>query len=586
MSRVCIRDGRFHFCTVVVATAFLVLLGRLFFLHVLVAEEFASEALSSRSRIVKVEARRGNVLDREGNLLAGTHTRISLGIDPHTFDPEDRDQLAVLAGILKLPLEEVREKAFNLYRKTSTGKTVPVRWEKLAEIDEDLYSTVEKLDIPGVYGNRKFERYYPGKEMAAHLLGYLNKDNTPVMGIERSYDFYLKGQPGWREIEVDGDRQELPAYRQREVSPTDGMHVQLTLDLYVQSMIEDAIKELVANYNPEGATIIVSHAESGEILGLGNYPEFDPNEFWEYPLENQRNRAVTDVFEPGSTFKIIPVAGALEDGLVTPQTQFDCDKSAVEYRGRLVSLPQDHKDLGEIPVYEIVAQSSNRGAAQIGMALGGERLYEYSHQFGFGRKTEWLLGGEVSGTLHKVKNWDGLTISRLPTGYAVNATPLQVHLAMSTIARGGKWQPPKLIQRILNERGEPVLNFSEREKRRVVSEDTAQTVAKMLTGVVSQDGTARRAELPGYQVAGKTGTSRKIIAGQYSRQHHFSSFSGFFPASDPEVVITVVVDDAKLTGPAYGGMVAAPVFRRIGERLIPHLAIQKPQEFKPIIVSN
>ncbi|MFO7725042.1 MAG: penicillin-binding protein 2 [Oceanipulchritudo sp.] len=581
MSRVCITGTRFHFCTVVVVAGFLVICARLYFLQVLEAETIAAEGHSVRKRLVPMEPKRGDILDRNGTLLAGTRSRILLGADPAVVDLEETEKLALLAGMLDVGFSSLKAK---LAPRERDGR--PVRWVPLAEIGEDLYASVEAVGLEGVYGNRRYHRYYPGKEMAAHLIGFINKEQVPVMGVERALNYYLEGQRGWLETEVDGQRREMAAFRERKVEARDGLHVRLSIDLFVQSVIEDALDELVDEMEPEGASIIVSDPASGEILGLANHPTFDPNSFWDYPLGNQRNRVVSDQYEPGSTFKIVPVAAALEEGLVDADSLIDCSRERVFFNGVNIPMPRDHRDLGTIPVRTVVSKSSNRGAAQLGMLLGEKRLFAYADRFGFGKESGWPLGGEAGGDLPEVEAWDGYTISRLPTGYAVGATPMQVHLAMATLANDGVWIKPRLLEAILDRENVKVLDLEPEKRERVVSKETARLMKRMLSGVAGPEGTARRAAIPGYAVAGKTGTSRKIMEGRYSSRHHVASFSGFFPASEPEVVITVVVDEAKIAGPAYGGLVAAPVFRGIGEQLIPHLGIRKPEEWEPFIVSN
>lgn len=586
MSKVCVRKTRFHICTAILVVGFFLLCGRLYFLQVLRAESITEEVESVRKRLVRLEAKRGDILDRHGNLLAGTRSRILLGADPQVVDTADREQIALLAGILDLPFDGLMEQLNRRERIDSGGTRREVRWVPLAEIDEDLYAAVQALDMPGVYGNRRYERYYPGRELAAHVIGFINKEQTPVMGVENALDYYLHGQAGWRETEVDGLRRELAAFREREVAPRDGMHVELTIDLFVQSAIESALHKLVEEASPAGASIIVSDPSTGEILGMANYPTFDPNTFWEFPLENQRNRALTDQYEPGSTFKIVPVAAALEEGLIGPESEFDCGTEVCVFNNVKIRMPTDHRNLGVVPVKTIVTKSSNRGAALIGMKLGEQRMYEYASRFGFGKPVGWPLSGEISGSLPPVEKWDGLTISRLPTGYAVGATAIQVHQAMSTIANDGVRLRPRILKRVIDPAEEMNLSLEPVKGERILSVTTARLMREMLVSVVGPEGTARRAELPGYLVAGKTGTSRKIIDGQYSHSNHVGSFSGFFPANKPKVVITVVVDDGKVSGPAYGGVVAAPVFRSIGEKLIPHLAIRKPEKWEPFIVSN
>lgn len=562
------------------------LCGRLFYLQVMQAASITREVETVRKRLVRLEAKRGDILDRNGNLLAGTRSTIALGVDPHMVDLSSRGKIAMLAGILDVPFDELLEKLERRERVDSEGQVQQVRWVPIKDIDEDIYQSVLGLEVGGVYGNRRYERFYPGHELGSHVIGFLNKEQTPVMGVEQALDYYLRGQSGWRETEVDGRKRELAAFREREVDPRDGLHIELTLDVYVQAVIESAMEQLVEETNPAGASIIVSNPSTGEILGMANYPRFDPNTFWEFPLENQRNRALTDQYEPGSTFKIVPIAAALEEGLVSPDTMIDCGEAYKYFNGVNIHMPSDHRNLGVVPVRTIVTKSSNRGAAQIGMMLGEEKMYDYARQFGFGQKVGWPLLGEISGALMPVNKWDGLTISRLPTGYAIGVTPIQVHLAMSAIANDGVRLRPKILRKVIASDGERELPLEPGGGERVVSKETARLMQEMLVTVVSDEGTARRAEIPGYMVAGKTGTSRKIIDGLYSTTNHFGSFSGFFPARNPRVAITVVVDDANVSGPAYGGLVAAPTFKRIGEKLIPHLAIRKPQNWEPLLVSN
>jgi cell division protein FtsI/penicillin-binding protein 2 len=565
--------------------AFGVVQLRLFDLQVLRADQLALEAESNRRSVIPLEGRRGNISDRDGNIMAGTISRVQVGMDPYLLTDRERQHLPELALLLGMSEKDLHKIAANRFRVQPDGSPGrPIRWVPLAVVDDPTFEKIRGFHLRAIYGNRRYERHYPGEETAAHLLGFINREFTAVMGMERALDFYLSGEKGWRETEVDGRRREVAVFRSREVSPRDGYHVELTLDLYIQSILEDELRKLEAEFSPKGATIIVSDPQNGDILALANYPVFNPNRFWESPVDNQRNLAVTDILEPGSTFKIVPIAAAIEEGLIHPGTLIDCSEAVAEYRGRRIPLPSDTSRLGEVPLTTVVAKSSNRGAAKIGMMLGEEKLYDYTHAFGFGKESGWLLSGEVNGILHPINRWDGLTISRLPTGYAIGATPMQIHLAMATIANEGVYTPPRLARRIYDDRGETVLELPHLEGRRVVSAMTSEYMAEMLTLVVGREGTARRAEIPGFQVAGKTGTSRKIINGRYSTSHHFASFTGFFPANNPRVVITIVVDEPQLAGSGYGGLVAAPVFKSIAEKLIPHLGIQKPEPDEPMFV--
>ncbi len=559
---------------------------RLVHLQVVQRDDLLRQVERARKKVAVLKARRGSIFDVHGNLMASSRSFIEVGVDPHSTVEEDADKLPQLASLLELPVSEVVA-AFDTktaFRRSKNGnETGQIRWRKLNElVGEDTYDRILELKIKGVYGNRDFRRTYPGGSLAAHMLGYVNREGTPTSGVERYMDFYLRGQDGRRESEQDGRRRELAQFRSSEIPPADGYDIILSLDMVVQHIVERELENIVDEMNPKGATIIVSDPSTGYILGLANYPSFDLNYYNEADLASQRNIAVTDIFEPGSTFKIVVASAALEESIVTLDTKFNCGNNVIWVKGKALKLPRDSHDHGLMSVEEIVMKSSNRGAAHLGVKLGAKRLYKYARAFGFGEKTQFPFGGEVRGMLHPVKKWDGLTITRLPMGHAVGVTPMQIHFAMSTIANGGILMKPQVVKQIVSkeepvfvdDNGASVLPFEPTQKRRVLSKQTAQTMAKLLTGVVSPDGTANGAAIEGFEVAGKTGTSQKIIDGQYSSSHHVGSFSGFFPASRPRVAITVIVDDAQLKGRiAYGSTVAVPSFKAISEQLIQYLGI-------------
>jgi cell division protein FtsI/penicillin-binding protein 2 len=557
-----------------------VLLGRLFYLHVWDRDELLQFVEGNRKMVNVVEARRGNIVDTRGNLLATTRTTYNIGVDPQSFREADRVKLPELARILGQPLEEIEAKIDRKTRKVSedSPEVRLIRWAVLAKgADEATHDAVKALGLRAVYGNQSHSRAYPGGELAAHVLGYINKEETPVTGIERFFDYYLRGQDGWRETERDGKRHEMAQFREREVEPSDGLNIELSIDQMVQHIVEEEISRVAQEYNPNGISVIVSQPATGAVLAMANYPSYDPNEFYDtekYPISSQRNRALTDVFEPGSTFKIVPTSAALNEGLVHPNDVFNTGVSRVSYKGRTLSLPADTHNYEELSVHDILVKSSNRGAAQLGLMLGEQRLYNYAASFGFGETTGCDLGGEITGALHTPRNWDGLTITRMPMGHAVSATPMQVHSAMSVIANGGVLMEPMIAKRVFDANGEDVIRFKPKAKRRVISTEVAKTVASMLADVVGSKGTARRAAIDNYGVAGKTGTTQKIVNGQYSRHHHVASFSGFFPADNPSLVVTVVVDDPQLSGVGYGGSIAAPAFRNIAEACIAYLGIR------------
>lgn len=557
-------------------------MGRLVYLQGVKHDEYSRIANNHRKSTLTLPARRGNILDSHGNPLAVTQPRIELGADPQLIESEDFSKIRELAELLEADPEELISKVEKKTRivKTDDGQRIrKVRWVKLAEsVDEELYAKIKEMDIPGVYGNRNYTRTYPGGRLASHIIGFLQKDGKPVTGIERLMDYYLNGQDGWRETERDGRRRELGQFEKQFVEPNDGDNVQLTIDQFVQNLIEEEIDKVVEAYTPHSVSVIVSEPSTGYILGLANYPTYNLNESGRTEMDHMRNRAITDIFEPGSTFKLVPVSAALNENMYSADHMFDCSVPTVNYRGRMLKLPSDHRTYGNLTLKEVVMKSSNRGTAFVGLRLGEQALYEYARAFGYGKKTGLGLTGEVNGILHPVKNWDGLTITRLPIGYAVGATPMQTHNAMATVANFGILMQPQLVYRITDKGGEPILTFRPKAKHRVISVDAARTMGDMLSGVVSTKGTARRAALEGFSVSGKTGTTRKLIDGVYHNDKHTASFSGYFPTRRPRVVISVFVDEPKLDGPGYGGRVAAPVFRNIATELIKHMGIRPENE--------
>jgi cell division protein FtsI (penicillin-binding protein 3)/stage V sporulation protein D (sporulation-specific penicillin-binding protein) len=562
---------------------------RLVWLHVLERDELLKYLEQARRSFSVVNARRGSIRAERGEPLAVSRTLVDVGLDPHMLRPGDEARWPELARLLGITLGDIRAASFRRLPETSDDdgrEARPVQWVKLAEgVDETVYqgdkdrniAGVEDLKIRGVYANRVYRRFYPENSLAAHLIGYVNREEVAAAGVEHYMDFFLRGQNGWRESERDGRRQELAQFRTRDVPPVDGFDVVLSIDTYVQHLIEGELQRIAEEYSPGKATIIVSNARTGFILGLANYPTFNLNEFNKAPLDALRNFAVADVFEPGSTFKIVAASGALNEGLVTPDSGFDCGLTEIDYHNRHLHLPREDHPFHELTVAGIISHSSNRGAAQLAMLLGDQRYYDYVCAFGFGRKTGFPFGGEVDGLLEPPKKWDGLTITRMPMGQSIAATPMQIHYAMGAIANNGVLLQPQLFRQVRDEHDNLVFAFEELPRRRVISERTAQTMARLLMGVASSEGTAPEAAIPHFEVAGKTGTSQKVIDGRYSNNHHVASFVGFFPASRPRVVISVIVDDADARCPggiAYGRKVAAPSFRRIAERLIQYLDVK------------
>ena len=583
MKNIFVSSYRFYLVFLTIFLTFCTLGGRLLHLQVWQSERYTKLASNARKNFIQEEARRGDIVDRKGSLLATTRSVVVLGVDPHSFKVQDIPKLSRLANLLDVDVGFVEESVSKKFAHSEQdGSVKPIRWAKLKnEVDETTFRKILNLKIDGVYGNYKHSRLYPNESLASHVLGYVNKEGKACMGIELMADYYLCGQDGWRESERDGKRREMPQFRSVEFKAREGLSVELSIDRVIQDRVEYEIQTIMEEYSPVSVSIIVSEPKTGEILAMANGPSFDPNLYNNTPLENHRNRCLTDLYEPGSTFKIIPVGAALNEGILRADDIIDCSISRYQLGKKSLRLPNDHHPLGEISLHQVVEKSSNRGAAQIGLRLGPKLLYSYSQAFGFGERTKLGLIGERKGTLHKPRDWDGLTITRLPMGHAVSVTPMQVHGSMCIIANGGIMMKPSLIRRVFDENAKTVISFNPQAVRRVLNEEVANELSQMLVSVVGPEGTARSAMIKGFKVAGKTGTTQKIIDGKYSSSHHVASFSGFFPADDPKAVITVVVDEPKMKKGrlGYGGSVAGPVFKNIASRLISYFGIQpKPKE--------
>ena len=602
---------------------------RLVWLHVVDRDAILRPVVRARPMLIPETARRGDILDARGARLATSRSEIVLGVDPHSLIPKDRRKWPELATLIGMTEEELREKFTPRYAPPAGEAPVPrpavkpaaddegdgapaltfdlspralpaadavghdeetdpsadpreprpILWVKLRDdVPESLHETIRRLNIQGVYGRRVYRRVYPSNQLGSHVIGFVNREQQAAAGLESYADFYLRGQQGWRLGERDGRNRELPQFAVREVPRFDGYNVRLSIDSTVQDIVEQELAALAAKFRPAKASIIVSDTD-GFILAMANHPTFNPNEYNKVPKDEEarmKNIAVTDVYEPGSVFKIVPAAAALEERLVSARTVIDCGVDRATYNGRVLKLPAEDHAMGRLSVAEIISHSSNRGAAQLGMLLGEERLHRYASAFGFGTRLGFPTG-EVRGTLHPFRKWYPIDITRIPMGHTVSSTVLQMHQAMSVIASGGVLLRPQIIRQITSATGDVVYAYDRAEIGRAVSPETAAEVARMLIGVTRQGGTAPNAAIEGFDVAGKTGTSQKIIDGRYSNRHHVGSFVGFFPAQRPRVVISVVVDDADRTaagGNGYGRVVAAPSFKRIGERLIPILGIR------------
>jgi cell division protein FtsI (penicillin-binding protein 3)/stage V sporulation protein D (sporulation-specific penicillin-binding protein) len=439
----------------------------------------------------------------------------------------------------------------------------------------------EKLraqNLRGIYFEKDTTRIYPNGSMLCHVIGFTDFEHRGIQGVESSMEEYLHGQDGYRFIEHNRAGQEIVLYRGQERAPRDGYQVHLTIDLNLQNIVENEIDAAVRQYSPQKATIILMRPQTGEILAMANRPAFDLNERSEAKPEQMKNRAIIDMMEPGSTFKIVTAAAALNEHKVRPDTTIFCENGIWNFGGRPL---HDHKAYSDLSVQDILVKSSNIGAAKLALSIGEQKFYEYIRRFGFGDRTGVELPGEIPGVIRPPQTWSKISITRIPMGHEVGVTPLQMTIAMATIANGGKLITPRIVKSITTEDGKTITTFSPTVLRQVISPETAAQVGNALRGVVSDRGTAAAAAVPGFTISGKTGTAQKVDPkGGYEQGKYVVSFSGYLPSDHPEFVGLVVLDDAKTATPElnYGGLVAGPIFARIAEKAARYLDLQPHED--------
>ncbi len=566
-----ISKGRFIVFFSGLCVMFLAIIARLTYFQTASKESLTQEIIKNRQFFRKWKARRGDIIDINGQVLAATQWMVDLGVDPQMVkDAQARSQLITLAAIIKKPLSFVEHRVLEQWTTGKDNEKIPIRWRKLAaRLTEDQYDQVKKLKIQGIYGYWKPVRVYPAMSLASHVIGYVTREGISAMGIEKFCDFYLRGQDGWCLSEKNAQRRELRRFRQQAIPPVDGLTVQLTLDSFIQQMAESTIAKLKEEYQATAVSIVISEPKTGNILAMANNPSFDLNQYWKTPLAEQKNHITVDIIEPGSTFKIITVSAAFNEKAVRPSDLFNCRLTVANYRGRDVRLPHDWKPFEILEARGVLSNSSNRGVAQIAMKLGEEKLLEYAKRFGFGKRTGYGVDPESPGILHELKRWDGLTISRFPMGHAVGANLLQIHFATTVLANKGVLMYPRIIKKVFDRKGDTVVEFSPKIKRRVLEPSTAALISEILT-----QKPASKAFMKDCSVMGKSGTAQKIIDGHYSHSEYISSFTGFFPVNDPQIIMTIIVDSAKSRTTPYGSEVVAPYFKEMAKSLVRYLEIQ------------
>lgn len=597
-------------CFALVA-ALSLLSARLFHIEAVRGEGLSDAARAHYEYRETLPARRGRIFDRSGELLARSQTVYTLVVDCHHLrDPMlacialgERDDVSpqtikrqqlpeevianyreYVAETLSEILEEPRHEIARRLREKRTGEIVLAR-----NIEDDFSRKIEGVlderKMGGLYLRRGERRYYPSPLSLTQVIGYVDEAGMGVSGIEKVYDAEMQGRPGYRYCERDRSRREIHAYRGLQVDPVSGRDVYLTIDMALQAVVERELDAVIDRFRPEKVTAIFLDPATNEVLAMASRPHFDLSTRrgirGAEPV--RRNPAVSDLYQPGSTFKIVGYGGAFDKGLANPSTEVDCHLGSYNIDGFVL---KDHHPYGKLTARLAFAKSSNIGAYLVARPLNKDLFHHYVNQFGFGAKTGIELNGENSGRVIPVKEWSATSFSSQTMGYEVAVTPLQMAVACSVVANGGTLRPPTILRGIKADESEAELSKGEAPAvRRVLSEKAAQQLRLCMIETMGTHGTGSKGDLPGYSVAGKTGTARKHVEGVgYVRGRYIASFMGFLPAENPKLLGLIVIDDPRADGElVYGGAVAAPVFKAIAGEGAKILGIEAdlPEELVP-----
>ncbi|OLC93066.1 MAG: hypothetical protein AUH86_17570 [Acidobacteria bacterium 13_1_40CM_4_58_4] len=539
--------------------------GRLAYLQLFCHSEYLARAARQQQRTIEITPKRGSIYDRNMHPLA-----MSIPVDSVFAVPTEVGdaQLAaqLLSRVLGIPGDVLEARLESGQSFVWIARKVP----------PDKKEAVEALNLMGIYFQKENQRIYPKRDLAAHVLGFVDLDEKGLGGIEHELDSKIRGKS--EKIVVMADA------RQRwfdggEAQREPGASVILTLDERVQYIAERELAAAIAKTHAMAGTVMVMNPKTGEILALASWPKFNPNAANEAPAESRMNRAVTALYEPGSTFKLITLAAAFDQGITRPEEVFDCENGAVYVAGHRI---HDHKPFGLLSVADILAQSSDVGAIKIALRLGAPKFYDYIRAFGFGQPTGVDLPGESKGLVRRLESWSAISIGSISMGQEVGVTPIQLISAVSAIANGGLLYKPHVVAEL--RRGDRVVPsegvLALADPRRVIRPETAATLRRLMERVVL-NGTGKLARLDGWTAAGKTGSAQKIdpATGRYSRTQLIASFTGFAPISNPAVTILVSLDSP--VGQREGGQVAAPVFKRIAEQILPYLDVPRDVPIGP-----
>lgn len=551
---------RFRIVTLLVffLVLFVALISRAFQIQILSGKMLKNLAERQHIKTLQIEPERGIIFDRNGEKLAASTMANSVYADPSKIsDPTDVAQK--LAPILNIDKGTMLKKLSGSKNFCWLARKIP----------PDQASKVEALNIDNVFLIKEPKRFYPNGELAGRLIGFVGLDYTGLEGLELKYDNYLKATPEkltWTR-DARGNRLysmvDKPVIQQEE-----GYNLILTIDSRIQHIVESNLTEAITAKGAKGGFIIVMDPKTGEILALADQPGFDPNKFSSYNIGKGKNKVITDCFDPGSTFKPFLAAAALEEGIVKETERFNCENGTYKVANRVFHEAQ-RKKYGYLTFHDILKYSSNIGCVKVSEKLKKERFYHYITQFGFGAKTGIDLPGEVSGLLRAPQNWTRVDTSTIAFGQGVSVTAIQLITALSAIANNGLLMKPHIVGAVVDKQGQIIKKFSPTPVRQVISPKTAKRLTAILKDVVGDDdGTGNKAQIVNVAVAGKTGTSQKLdsVRRVYSSERVRTSFMGFFPADDPQIAILVTLDEPQRD--KWGGIAAAPVFKKIGEQIL------------------
>lgn len=567
----------------VVAVMLLVLLTRLVWVQFVIGEELRQKAFLARFRNVEIKAKRGAIYDAKGRPLA-----ISVSTDSF---------YAIPAEVRKVGKAEETAQKLAAILEMDQGKVLELITKHQAfvwiqrHVPDEKARAIKELNLSGISYVEEPERFYPKGQFMSHVLGFCGIDNQGLNGIEVTYDKILSGEPGTIMVEYDAKGQEIPDAMQKYIPPQDGNSIVLSIDETIQYIVERELDEIMRLRNPKRAGAIVMEPSTGRILALAAKPDYDSNNYAKYDQSLWRNFLISDVYEPGSTFKTITAAGALDEGVVRPEDRFYCP-GYVKVGKEMVKCWRYGRPHGSQSFIEGVQNSCNPVFITVGLREGKDIFYRYLQGFGFGKKTGIELPGEALGLLVNQDRCKDIDLATMSMGQANAVTPIQLLNAFSAICNGGYLMKPQLVKEIRDKDGNLIESIEPEVVRQVISEDTAKTFLSILETVVSE-GTGKTAYIEGYRVGGKTGTAQKIIpGGGYSTSEYIPSFLGVAPVNDPQIAVLVVVDSPQ--GAYYGSQVAAPAFKNIVHDTLRYLLVPvqlepekiSGQDEKPVLVPN